>query len=185
MNGKIHRLICPGHGALFRPLRWARQRPVRHKGFYVMWWSFAPAVVLIAFVVLGSYQLTQALDPLYDSLPSWIAWGPIFVLEMFVRVAAFSIVSIWGRRNAAAVYEFANAPEFDPMEAKDLGEYLEIGPGWRRLRFDFAVTYGSGRCATVSIEFVEFAVNNDTGESRVLASSHPGIEAHVGESIPK
>lgn len=140
-----------------------RQRPVKRRWLYELTHAIIPMyVVAIIIVWVAIMEVTLIIE----HIKGWnwlIAVLPCLVNSWALWSALSGIATSVGRK--------VKQTEIVPLAFDDVGEYLELGAGWRHMKVTFLTVVGKGRLTQTHSNWVEFAIHPETEESVMLDAS--------------
>lgn len=154
-------------------LRKVSERPVKHPRVYVAVHLAIPgfwaACCLFAFQVLAGDALERN---------HWGLWAQtVLFIGMIVNWYVWTRILTHHMRE---MHDCLHEVELEHVDMTDSGEAVEEGKlGFRKMRGTVAVHEGKGRLHRVHMEWVDFLVNMQTGESEIIATSTPKLNMLV------
>jgi hypothetical protein len=166
-----------------RWVEWAVNRPVKHPKVYRAIYVGGPAAISVLMYSSTFMSITWGRTVLLAGTGVWnfLAW----VVQVMFCSLICGLLLTWNRRHRRMVSEVIDHEHIEPMGMEDMGEALEIGTGWRRIRVSLMVTVGHGRVQRAQMHWIEFAVDvSDRSKRPVpLACSDPDVQVVIERNI--
>ncbi len=146
-----------------------RTRPIKHRRLYVALREVLAIAVLVLVITLSIHGVLALAAEWPLAVGMTVA--PIYITIVFIGL------SRWYRQFCIDLHDEQYAHDIEPLEFRQVSGH--DSRHIRIFRYDMMVTTGKGRLALHKMEWIDFSVNLETREARVIGMSDESMRCCV------